>query len=72
LQAALPSIRTPVLGIWGTHDPVVPPENAKVLDQALPKTRSLLLDGGHFLWEDCAEKYASAILEWIRGGYKTV
>jgi pimeloyl-ACP methyl ester carboxylesterase len=50
----------------------VPPENAKVLDQALPKTRSLLLDGGHFLWEDCAEKYASAILEWIRGGYKTV
>lgn len=72
LQAALPSIRTPVLSIWGKQDPLVPPENAKVLDQALPKTRSLLLDGGHFLWEDCAEDYASAILEWIRGGYKTV
>jgi pimeloyl-ACP methyl ester carboxylesterase len=72
LQAALPGIRTPVLSIWGTHDPLVPPENAKVLDRALPKTRSLQLDGGHFLWEDCAEEYAAAILEWIRGGYKTV
>jgi pimeloyl-ACP methyl ester carboxylesterase len=71
LRAALPGIRTPVLSIWGAHDPLVPPGNAEVLDKALPRTRSLVLDGGHFVWEDCAEDYAAAILEWIRGGYRT-
>jgi len=72
LRAALPSIRTPVLSIWGAQDPLVPPENAEVLNRALPRTRSLLLDCGHFAWEDCADEYAAAILEWIRGGYKTI
>ena len=71
LRAALPAIGTPVLSIWGAHDPLVPPENAEVLNRALPRTRSLLLDSGHFVWEDCAQDYAAAILEWIRGGYRT-
>lgn len=72
LQAALPDIRTAVLSIWGAHDPLVPPENAEVLNRTLPRTRSLLLDCGHFVWEDCADEYAAAILEWIRGGYKAI
>ncbi len=72
LRAALPNIRTPVLGIWGAHDPLVPPENAGVLNRALPRTRSLLLDCGHFTWEDCADEYAAAILEWIQGGYQAI
>jgi hypothetical protein len=33
-------------------------------------TRSMLLDSGHFVWEDRAEDYAAAILDWIRGGYR--
>ena len=72
LQAALPGIRTPVLSVWGAHDPLVPPENAEVLNRTLPRTRSLLFDCGHFVWEDRAEQYASEILQWIRGGYKIV
>jgi pimeloyl-ACP methyl ester carboxylesterase len=72
LRAALPGIRTPVLGIWGAHDPIVPPGNADVLDRALPRTRSVLLDSGHFVWEDRAEDYAAAILGWIQGGYRAV
>ena len=72
LRTALPAIRTPVLSIWGAHDPLVPSENGNVLDMALPRTRSMLLAGGHFVWEDCAKEYAAAILEWIRGGYRTV
>lgn len=71
LHSALPSIQTPVLSIWGAHDPLVPPENADVLNRSLPRTRSLLLDSGHFAWEDCAQEYAAAILEWVRGGYRT-
>jgi pimeloyl-ACP methyl ester carboxylesterase len=70
LRAALPGIRTPVLSIWGAHDPIVPPENADVLGRALPRMRSVLLDGGHFVWEDRAENYAAAIMDWIRGGYR--
>ena len=50
LRAALPGIRTPVLSIWGAHDPIVPPENADVLGRALPRMRSVLLDSGHFVW----------------------
>jgi len=72
LLSALPSTQTPVLSIWGAHDPLVPPENADVLNRSLPRTRSLLLDSGHFVWEDCAQEYAAAILEWVRGGYRTV
>jgi pimeloyl-ACP methyl ester carboxylesterase len=70
LLAVLPSIRTPVLSIWGAHDPIVPSENADVLSRALPRMRSVLLDSGHFVWEDRAEDYAAAILDWIRGGYR--
>jgi len=70
LRAALPAVRTPILSIWGALDPIVPPENAAALDKALPRTRSVLLDGGHFVWEDCADAYATAVLNWIRGGYR--
>jgi hypothetical protein len=30
----------------------------------------VLLDKGHFVWEDRAEDYAAAILDWSRGGYR--
>jgi pimeloyl-ACP methyl ester carboxylesterase len=58
LRAALPDIHTPMLSIWGAQDPIVPPENADVLGRALPRMRSVLLDSGHFVWEDRAEDYA--------------
>jgi pimeloyl-ACP methyl ester carboxylesterase len=72
LQAALPGIRTPVLSIWGAHDPIVLPESAQVLDQALPRTRSVVLDCGHFVWHDRPAEYAEIVLDWINGGYQTV
>jgi pimeloyl-ACP methyl ester carboxylesterase len=72
LQAAFPDIRTPVLSIWGAHDPIVSPESAQVLDQALPHTRSVVLDCGHFVWHDRPEEYAELVLDWINGGYQTV
>jgi pimeloyl-ACP methyl ester carboxylesterase len=72
LRAELPGIRTPVLSLWGALDPIVPTTNAAVLDRELPRTRSVVLDAGHFLWEDRADEYATAILDWIRGGYKSV
>jgi len=71
LRATLPDIRTPVLSIWGALDPIVPPTNADVLNKALPRTLSVVLDAGHFVWEDRADEYATAVLDWIRGGYRS-
>lgn len=72
LQAALASIRTPVLSIWGARDPLVLPESAEVLDRALPHARSLVLDSDHFVWHDHPKEYAAAVLDWINGGYRAV
>jgi pimeloyl-ACP methyl ester carboxylesterase len=72
LRAALSGIHTPVLGIWGSLDPIVPTTNADMLNQALPRTRSVFLDAGHFVWEDRADEYAAAILDWINGGYSSI
>jgi pimeloyl-ACP methyl ester carboxylesterase len=72
LQEALPGIHTPVLSIWGAHDPIVLPESAHVLNQALPHTRSVVLDSGHFVWHDRPKEYATIVLDWINGGYTTV
>ena len=70
LREALPGIHTPVLSIWGAIDPIVPMANAEILDKALTRTRSVTLDAGHFVWEDSADEYSAAVLEWIREGYR--
>jgi pimeloyl-ACP methyl ester carboxylesterase len=72
MQAKLPDIPTPVLSIWGAHDPIVLPDSAEVLDQALPHTRSVVLDSGHFVWHDCPDEYSQIVLDWINDGYQTV
>jgi pimeloyl-ACP methyl ester carboxylesterase len=72
LRAELPNIVTPVLSIWGAHDPIVLPESAEILDQALPHTRSVVLDSGHFVWHDHAQDCAQIVVDWISDGYQTV
>ena len=66
LGEALASISTPVLGIWGEKDPLVPPINANLLLQKLPKSRAIYLDAGHFVWEQQPEAYATAVLDWVK------
>jgi pimeloyl-ACP methyl ester carboxylesterase len=72
LQAALPDIQTPVLSIWGAHDPIVLPDSADVLDRALPRTRSIVIDSGHFVWHDRPKEYAAAVSEWVLAGHTSV
>ena len=69
LAEALESISTPVLSVWGEKDPLVPPINADLLLQKLPKSRAIYLDAGHFVWEQQSEPYATAVLDWVKGGY---
>jgi pimeloyl-ACP methyl ester carboxylesterase len=65
LAELLPQIATPITIINGLHDRVVPVANAEFLDERLPVSRVVLIDAGHFVWEEAPAEYASTILESI-------
>jgi pimeloyl-ACP methyl ester carboxylesterase len=67
LAELLPRIATPVTIINGRHDRVVPVVNAEFLDERLPTSRLVIIDAGHFVWEEAPAEYASAILDSITG-----
>jgi pimeloyl-ACP methyl ester carboxylesterase len=67
LAELLPQIKTSVTIINGRHDRVVPVANAEFLDHRLPNSRLLLIDAGHFVWEEAPAEYASIILDAIGG-----
>jgi pimeloyl-ACP methyl ester carboxylesterase len=63
LAELLPRIATPVTLINGRHDRVVPLANVEFLDERLPDSRLVVIDAGHFVWEEAPDEYASAILD---------
>jgi pimeloyl-ACP methyl ester carboxylesterase len=67
LAELLPVIDTPVTIINGLHDRVVPVSNADFLGERLPNSHIVLLDAGHFVWEESPDAYAAAILDAIEG-----
>jgi pimeloyl-ACP methyl ester carboxylesterase len=67
LAELLAQITTPVTIINGRHDRVVPVANAEFLDERLPDSRVVLIDAGHFVWEEAPAEYAGTILEAITG-----
>jgi pimeloyl-ACP methyl ester carboxylesterase len=67
LAELLPSITTPVTIISGQHDQVVPLPNAEFLDDRLPSSHLVILDAGHFVWEEAPTEYASTIIDAING-----
>jgi pimeloyl-ACP methyl ester carboxylesterase len=69
LAELLPQITTPVTIINGLHDRVVPVANAEFLDARLPNSRVVMIDAGHFVWEEAPTEYAAAVLESISGAH---
>ena len=65
LAELLPHITTPVTIINGRHDRVVPLANVEFLNERLPASRLMLVDAGHFVWEETPTEYASIILDSI-------
>jgi pimeloyl-ACP methyl ester carboxylesterase len=65
LAELLAQITTPVTIINGRQDRVVPVANAEFLDDRLANSRVVIIDGGHFIWEEAPAEYASAVLESI-------
>lgn len=67
LADLLSQITTQVTIINGLHDRVVPLANAEFLDARLPNSRVVVIDAGHFVWEEAPAEYASAVLQAIGG-----
>jgi pimeloyl-ACP methyl ester carboxylesterase len=65
LADLLPQISTPVTIINGRDDRVVPVANVEFLHARLSNARVVIIDAGHFVWEEAPAEYASAILESI-------
>ena len=65
LARLLPQITTPVTLVNGRHDRVVPLANVEFLDERLPHSRVVVIEGGHFVWEEAPAAYASTILDSI-------
>lgn len=69
LAELLSQIATPVTIINGRNDRVVPLVNAEFLDERLPTSRVVVLDAGHFCWEEAPTEYGSMILDSITGNW---
>jgi len=65
LAELLPQITTRVTIINGRHDRVVPLANAEYLHARLPNSRMVVIDAGHFVWEEAPAEYAAAVLDSI-------
>jgi pimeloyl-ACP methyl ester carboxylesterase len=67
LADLLPQITTPVTLINGRHDRVVPVANVEFLDERLPNSRLVVIDAGHFVWEEAPAEYATIVVDVITG-----
>ena len=65
LAELLPQIATPATIITGRRDSVVPLPNAEFLDERLPNSRLVIIETGHFVWEEAPAEYASAVIDAI-------
>jgi len=65
LAELLTQIVTPVTIIAGRRDDIVPVANAEFLDERLPTSRLVIVDAGHFVWEEAPTEYASIVIDAI-------
>jgi pimeloyl-ACP methyl ester carboxylesterase len=65
LAELLPRITMPVTLVNGRDDRVVPLSNEEFLDARLPNSRLVVLDAGHFVWEEAPAEYAASIIEAV-------
>jgi pimeloyl-ACP methyl ester carboxylesterase len=67
LAEMLPRISVPVTVIGALNDRVVPLANAEYLHQRIPNSRLVVLDSGHFAWEESSAEYAKVIVDAVDG-----
>ena len=68
VKAMLPTLKIPMLLIWGQQDRMVPPAFAQQFASYNPNLQLLNLDNaGHCPHDECPEEVNQAILGWIDG-----
>ncbi|QEC78866.1 alpha/beta fold hydrolase [Mucilaginibacter ginsenosidivorax] len=72
LEVLLPTIETPVLILAGKDDPIVPPANGQFLSEKLIRSRYVLLDAYHRVWEEAFTSYTDELISWLAGGYRSI
>jgi pimeloyl-ACP methyl ester carboxylesterase len=65
LAELLPHIETPVTVIASADDHLVPLANAQFLDERLSTSRLVVLEAGHFAWEESPNEYAATVLDSV-------
>ena len=63
LAGLLPHLQVPVTVLAGRRDHVVPLANATYVADRVPVSHTVVLDAGHFLWEEVPDQYAAAVLD---------
>ncbi|GAB1813110.1 alpha/beta fold hydrolase [Mycobacterium sp. MUNTM1] len=57
--------QTPVLAVWGKHDPFFGPEGAYAFTRDTARAEVHLFDGGHFLLETALEEVAAVVNDFL-------
>jgi pimeloyl-ACP methyl ester carboxylesterase len=63
----LPSIDVPTLVLAGDCDPIVPPDQARLISQLIPGSELVMIEGcGHLLFAERPAEYQQAVGDWLR------
>jgi pimeloyl-ACP methyl ester carboxylesterase len=63
----LPSNKVPTLVLAGDCDPVVPPDQARLISQLIPESELVMIQGGgHLLFAERPAEYQQALGDWLR------
>ena len=60
-DGGLAALGVPVLLVWGADDPFAPVAAARRFERELPDTELVVVDAGHFVFEDAPEPCAEAV-----------
>jgi len=64
-EGRLAALEVPSLVLWGEHDPFAPVAGAHQFHKELPSSQLVVLDAGHFVWEDAPEQCADAVVAFL-------
>jgi haloalkane dehalogenase len=65
-EGRLAELGVPALVLWGENDPFAPVAGAHRFHKELPDSELVVLDAGHFVFEDAPEETARAVADFVR------
>jgi haloalkane dehalogenase len=65
-RGCLAALNVPALIVWGEHDAYAPIGGAHRLHKELAGSRLVVLDAGHFVWEDAPERCADELRAFLQ------